>query len=104
MNEISDPLDYLIELCENALNTDQWVNWPPDWVLTKFTILNAKDELKRLRQISNFELRKVAWASINNRGDIYHLTTTFNMYQDPVNLIPLYCNEKEYKEKYGSLS
>lgn len=43
MKNISNPLDYLIECCETAINTGHWK-------LDKFTILNAKDELKRLRQ------------------------------------------------------
>lgn len=40
---LSDPLDYLIECCEIALNTGHWK-------LDKFTVLNAKDELLMLRQ------------------------------------------------------
>lgn len=39
----SDPLDYLIECCEDAINTGHWK-------LDKFTVLNAKDELKKIRQ------------------------------------------------------
>jgi hypothetical protein len=40
MNKDSNPLDHLIELCEQAADYG---------TITKFTILNAKDELKRLR-------------------------------------------------------
>lgn len=40
---LSNPLDYLIECCEDAINTGHWK-------LDKFTVLNAKDELLRLRQ------------------------------------------------------
>jgi len=43
MNKNSNPLDYLIECCENTLQTGKWR-------LDKFTILNAKDELEKLRQ------------------------------------------------------
>lgn len=43
MNNDSNPLDYLIRLCETAVNTGKWK-------LTRFTILNAKDELQKLRQ------------------------------------------------------
>jgi hypothetical protein len=43
MNNHSNPLDYLIECCEDAVNTGHWK-------LDKFTVLNAKDELLRLRQ------------------------------------------------------
>jgi hypothetical protein len=40
---LSNPLDYLIECCENAIQTGHWK-------LDKFTVLNAKDELQRIRQ------------------------------------------------------
>ena len=39
----ANPLDYLIECCEDAVNTGYCR-------LTKFNILNAKDELDKLRQ------------------------------------------------------
>lgn len=42
-SHLSNPLDYLIECCETAINTGHWK-------LDKFTILNAKDELQKLRQ------------------------------------------------------
>lgn len=42
MEKYSDPLDYLIECCEYAINTGQWK-------LDRFTVLNAKDELQKLR-------------------------------------------------------
>lgn len=117
MNHDSNPLDYLIELCENAVNTGQWN-------LTKFIILNAKDELHRLRQTKkemtdealranqfaideinhNLDYKKVAWATINSRGNLYDLTFYYNEFANTDALIPLYCNEKEFKEKYGKLS
>ena len=43
MNEKSSPLDYLIECCEIATKTGKWK-------LDSFTVSNAKDELKKLRQ------------------------------------------------------
>lgn len=42
-SRLSNPLEYLIECCETAINTGHWK-------LDKFTILNAKDELQKLRQ------------------------------------------------------
>lgn len=42
-SHLSNPLDYLIECCETAISTGHWK-------LDRFTILNAKDELKKLRQ------------------------------------------------------
>ena len=43
MSNDSNPLDYLIQCCETAVNTGKWN-------LTRFTILNAKDELQKLRE------------------------------------------------------
>lgn len=117
MNEITNPLDYLIECCEAAINTGKWK-------LTKFTILNAKDELSRLRQSNkemteeaykanqwaideinnNLNFKEVAWATINGRGDMFNLSMIYNKFANEDTIIPLYRNEKEYKEKYGKLS
>jgi hypothetical protein len=117
MNHNSNPLDYLIELCETAVNTGKWN-------LTKFTILNAKDELRKLRESKkdlaieaynankfavdemnrNLDYQNIAWASINNRGDFYNLTLHYNRFANQDALIPLYCNKKEFQEKYGKLS
>ena len=117
MNHNSNPLDYLIECCETAINTGKWN-------LTKFTILNAKDELRRLRQMKkemtdeafranqfaideinrNLDYKNVAWAKINDRGDLFDLTLHYNRFSNEDATISLYCNEKEFKEKYGKLS
>ena len=117
MNNDSNPLDYLIECCEKAVNTGYWT-------LTKFNILNAKDELFRLKQAKrdmsieafkanqfaceemnrNLEFKQVVWATINGRGDMFNLSLIYNQFSDPESTIPLYCNEKEFKEKYGKLS
>lgn len=79
MDQNSSPLDYLIELCEQASDYG---------TITKFTILNAKDELKRLR--SKHEKNPVAWAKINDRGDLYDLRLQNNPYTDQSKVIPLY--------------
>jgi len=50
MNKDSNPIDYLIECCENSISTGYWT-------ITNFNILNAKDELKRLRS-NEEELKK----------------------------------------------
>jgi hypothetical protein len=93
MKEISNPLDHLIELCEQAVDYG---------TITKFTVLNAKDELKRLRDQVAF--KEVAWATINGRGDMFNLSMIYNPHWNQEAIIPLYRNEKEYKEKYGKLS
>lgn len=117
MNEITNPLDYLIQCCESAVNTGKWK-------LTKFTILNAKDELNRLRQSkqemaheacranqwaidemnNSLDFKEVAWATINGKGDMFNLSMIYNRFWNEDAVIPLYRNEKEYKEKYGKLS
>jgi hypothetical protein len=117
MNQNSNPLDYLIECCESAVNTGKWK-------LTPFTIINAKDELRKLRETKkelanevfkanqfamdemnhNLDYKNIAWAKINERGDVYDLTIHYNRFADPNTLLPIYSNMKEFKEKYGKLS
>lgn len=107
MNKNSDPLDYLIQCCETAINTGQWK-------LTKFTVLNAKDELNKLRakikdfakeafdanefavkEINrNLEFTIVAWARKNDRGDLYDIRVVQNPYLDPSIVVPLYSDGK----------
>lgn len=111
MNDHSNPLNYLIQCCEDAVNTGHWK-------LTKFNILNAKDELKRLRQkltdshqelfncnqdlieeiYQNLNYEVVAWARINDRGDLYDPRFGYNPYLDPKTIIPLYFDKKSYDE------
>lgn len=117
MNPHSNPLDYLIQCCDDAANTGHWT-------LDKFTILNAKNELQKLRQkladsyqeLFNcnqdlveeinkpLDYTQIGWARINNRGDLYNLSICHNPYLNEDTLLPIYSNEKEYKEKYGNLS
>ena len=99
MNQNSNPLDYLIECCERSANSGYWT-------LTTFSILNAKDELRKLRKQvdESNQFKNIAWARINDRGDIYDLTIHYNRFADPNTLLPIYSNMKEFKEKYGKLS
>lgn len=94
MDKIANPLDYIIWCCE-------W-NFTP----SSFDIRNAKDELKRLRkQIEDTSaFKNVAWANINDRGDMFNLSMIYNQFWNQDAVISLYRNEKEYKEKYGKLS
>lgn len=50
MNKDSNPIEYLIECCEKSISTGYWT-------ITNFNVLNAKDELKRLRS-NEEELKK----------------------------------------------
>jgi hypothetical protein len=126
MNENSNPLDYLIQCCETAINTGRWN-------LTRFTILNAQNELKKLREtkkdlaqdafnanqesadntnrwlscekelvalkekIKTIFSQPVAYGLINDRHDLYNLTLHYNRFDDKDDkLIPLYSNREEF--------
>ena len=129
MNENSNPLDYLIQCCETAVNTGRWN-------LTRFTVLNAKNELEKLREIKRdlahdaFQANQnavedtnrwlscekelvaikekinlifskpVAYGLINDRHDLYNLTLHYNKFDDKDDkLIPLYSNREEFLKK-----
>ena len=126
MNENSNPLDYLIQCCETAINTGRWN-------LTRFTVLNAKNELEKLREakrdlaqdafnanqnsvednnrwlscekelvalkekIKTIFSQPVAYGLINDRHDLYNLTLLYNRFDDKDDrLIPLYSNREEF--------
>jgi hypothetical protein len=119
MKEISSPLDHLIELCEKAIDYE---------TITKFTVLNAKDELKRLRQATSnpsinceddntnrwlscekelCQLKEkikmifnkpVAYGLINDRYDLYDLRLQNNPCNDQTNVVPLYSNKQDLIE------
>lgn len=115
MENNSNPLDYLIQLCEKATTTGKWE-------LTRFTILNAKDELKKLRQLNrdlskeafdanqfaveeankNMSYYRVASARINDNGDLYDLSIDYHS-SDCI-VVPLYANMEEFKTKHDELS
>jgi hypothetical protein len=97
MNQNSDPLDYLIECCETYVNTGKCN-------LTRFTILNAKDELRRLREEKAGVYKNVAWVRINDREDLYDPRLIYNSFVDESTIIPLYSNIEEFKAKYGNIS
>lgn len=92
----SNPIDFLIEFA--------WANGAD-----RFVVNNAKDELQKMRQkmtdLENNQSYHVAcWARINSRGDLYDPRLILNPYLDESTVLPLYANEKEFKEKYGKLS
>ena len=125
MNENSNPLDYLIQCCETAINTGRWN-------LTRFTVLNAKNELEKLREakrdlahdafqanqsavedsnrwlscekelvaikekINLIFSKPVAYGLINERNDLYNLSLCYNQYEDQSKLIPLCSNKEEF--------
>lgn len=97
MNEHSNPLDYILRCTEQGL------------VPKLFTVQNAKDELKKLRQQLD-SYRVVAYGMINDRLDIYNLRIQNNPYDDQNKIIPLYSNREEFLKEdwrgyhYGKLS
>jgi hypothetical protein len=92
MNENSNPLDYILKCSEQGM------------VPKLFTVQNAKDELKRLRQEleSYRNLAPVAWGKINSRGDLYDLRTQDNRYISDDACVPLYSNKAEFKDFFAS--
>ena len=114
MNQYSHPIDYLIQCCEQTL-IDGKSN------LDQFTINNAKDELKKLREETNrwlscesercklqdqynslleiFE-KPVAWGKTNIHGDLYDLRVLDNPYTPEEEIVPLYSHRVEFKDFY----
>jgi len=79
MNKNANPLDAIIDFA-----------WASGADL--FFVQNAKDELKRLKmQVLKDSLEHpVAWARINDRGDLFDLRTQNNPYVDQNTVVPLY--------------
>jgi len=109
MNPNSNPLEYLIQCCEDAINTGHWK-------LTKFNILNAKDELDKLRQKlkdaykelfdanqalvqeinRSLQYKIVGYGRINDKNDLYDLRLRNNYLIDQDTVVPLYSNREEF--------
>lgn len=70
-----NPIEFLIDFA--------WANGADRSVVN-----SAKEELKKLR--SKTEIAPVAWARINNFGDLYDLRLSHNPYSDAKLIVPLY--------------
>lgn len=85
----SHPLDSIIEFALSNGADLFWVN-------------NAKDELKKLRQtVDNLTAsldKPVAWARINERGDIFDPRMQHNPYLNQETVLPIYANREELKK------
>ena len=75
MDKNADPLESIIDFAWASGADMFWVN-------------NAKDELRKLRG-QNFA-SPVAWARINDRGDLFDLRIQNNPYVDQTTVVPLY--------------
>lgn len=89
INKVSNPIEFLIDFAW-ASGADQ------------FTVNNAKDELKKMRQQltdlqNNDSYANVAWARINDRGDLYDPRLQLNPFVDEKTIVPLYANKEELK-------
>lgn len=91
MNKDANPLNYILSCCEQGL------------VPSAFDILNAKDELKKLREKIN-DVYLVGWARINNYGDLYDPRFIYNPYINQDTVLPIYASRKEFQKKYDKLS
>lgn len=88
MNENSNPIDYILKCSEQGI------------VPKLFTVQNAKDELKKIRQEleSYRNMAPVAWGKINSRGDLYDLRTQDNPYISDETCVPLYSNKAQFRD------
>lgn len=88
INKVSNPIEFLIEFA--------WANGAD-----KFTVNNAKDELKKLREESNNKAQyyNVGCIQVNNSGDLYCPRLQENPYIE--NTIPVYANREELKKFLG---
>jgi hypothetical protein len=126
MQENANPLDYILKCAEQGLTPKL------------FTVQNAKDELKKLREevdilrekskewsrevFNSNELavemtndyldickkmqelqdsldKPVAWARINNRGDLYDPRLCLNPYINTQEVVPLYAYRKGHRDE-----
>lgn len=103
MDKYSKPLDYLLQCCEKTLAEGKSN-------LDKFSIQNARDELKRLRnQVKELmrdqeKYKVVAWAKVNKRGDLFDLRQCYNQHnKTPVVSLYVDIDEKYWvvKENYN---
>lgn len=87
----TNPLEYILRCAEQGL------------VPELFSVNNAKDELKQLRKELEYykNIVPLAWAKMNNRGDIYDLRLQNNPYETI--LLPLYANREEFKTLLNKL-
>lgn len=90
MNENADPLDYILKCAEQGL------------IPKLFTVQNAKDELKKLREElkNKSQYYGVGCIQVNNSGDLYCPRLQDNPYLE--NTIPLYANKEELKKLLDS--
>ena len=90
LQQTSNPLETIIDFAWSAGADKFWVN-------------NAKDELKKLREeVDNLRMaldKPVAWARINQRGDLYDPRLCLNPYINTQEIVPLYAYRKGYNNE-----
>ena len=85
--EITNPLEYILDCLERDA-----IECPAGSLVSKFVILNAKDQLKRL---TKQEYMHIGWARQNDRGDIYDLRLYKPIGDD---LTELFIRKKTYEQ------
>jgi hypothetical protein len=85
MEKHANPLESIIDFAWASGADMFWVN-------------NAKDELKKLRS----ELYCVAWARMNQQGDLFDIRQQQNPYIE--NLIPLFIKDKDVQQALSSIN
>lgn len=113
--EFNDAIDQLVRLCESAINTGKWQITPSLVYNAKanlYKLRASKKELaeevysandfateelnlyletaKELGSLQKCLQHPVAWAKINDHGDLYDLRLQNNPYVDQSKVIPLY--------------
>lgn len=86
MNKDSRPIDYVLSCCEQGL------------VPELFSVLNAKDELNKLRKELN-SFKVVAYGKINDKYDLYSVSINYNPYDDETKIVHLYSNRAEFQSQ-----
>lgn len=89
-DKITNPIDFLIEFA--------WANGAD-----KFTVNNAKDQLKKLRQQSENDYILCGWSRTNDRGDIYDLRRCFNPHVDNETVLPIYVDKTQFSDSIEKL-
>lgn len=101
MNKESEPIRYIIDLCES------------NELVSQFDISNAKDELYRVykeneqlkQQIKDFDIllrNPIGWGRINTYNDLYSFSNHYNPHLDPNTVVPLYTDKESFTKWLNS--
>lgn len=98
LRKLRDKVQYAYEdacLANNSSKEDM-----QRWISAEKERAKLSEENKLLKQSLN---NAVAWARINERGDLYDLRLNRNPHVDETIVLPLYSNQNEYKKLMSEL-